>query len=251
MNNYVGSIDTDSGIATILSHFSTSYIEHVVDDSLRMRFRPFDQPMPNMVDILQRQFLSISVNSPDYTDKVAEVREETFKEIIYKICSFYNLTFTGDFQSMNIEEIYGIAHILYDIFISRFTDYMINFFVSYIIDNRDSIISYLKTTDDYVKPKEVGAYSPKLYIDPNYIAIHANINTVVYNMAAYDISLETLLRYFVDPITLQRLSGLLVDNNDIYKKHYASYILDQRYSAGVLTNIKLKLQSRTQEIMNI
>ena len=42
-----------------------------------------------------------------------------------------------------------------------------------------------------------------------------------------------------------------MDNGDIYKTHYACYILDQRYSAGVLTNIKLKLQAKTQEAMKI
>ena len=251
MNRYIGSIDTDAGIGTILSHFSTEYINHIIDDSLQMKFRPFDGPMPNMVDVLERQFQSILINTPEYSEKITEVRVESFKEIIFKICNFYNLSFMADLDSMNPQEIYGIAHTLYDIFISRFTEFMNNFFVSYIVNNADGIVSYLKVDETANKPKESSVYSSKKYIDPKFVLIHANINKVIYNMASYDIPLELLLSYFLDPITSNRLGTMITDNGDIYKTHYASYILDQRYSAGILTNIKLKLQSRTQEAIKI
>ena len=251
MINYTGSIDTDRGIGTILSNFSSDYINHIIGDSLNMRFRPFSGPMPNMVDVLERQFLSIASNSKDYVDKVNEVRTETYKEIILIICNYYNLTFTGDFDSMRIDEIYGITHTLYDIFISRFTDYLIDFFVSYIVNNADSIASYLKTDDTVVKPKDTSIYSSRNYIDPKFILIHCNVNKVIYDIAGHDISLQALLNYFVEPNISSRLNDLLADNGDIYKYHYTCYITDQRYSASLLTNIKLKLQSRTQEAFNI
>lgn len=250
MNGYMNRIDTDAAIGTILSHFDSEYINHVISDSLNMKFRPFDPPMPNMVDVLNRQFESIILNSPDYINEVRNVQTETYKEIINMICSYYNLTFTGDFDSMNPQEMYGAAHTLYDIFISRFTEYMINFFVHYIINNSDSIYAYLNSDENSKKPKENGAYS-KSFIDPKFIIIHANINQVIYNMASYDISLQEMIGYFVDRNSADYLISVLQDNNDIYKNHYASYIIDQRYSAGVLTNIKLNLQSRTQEALNI
>lgn len=251
MNGYHSSIDTDAGIGTILSHFSTEYIRHVIEDSLNMKFRPFSDAMPNMVDVLERQFLAIQNNAQNYTEKVSDVRVETYKEIILLISSYYNLQFVGNFDTMNPEEIHGIAHIMYDIFISRFTEFMINFYVSYIVNNADSIVSYLKTDETINKPKESGLYQPKNFIDEKYIIIHANVNKVIYNMAGYDIPLQVLLNYFLDPSSAMRLGSLLQDTGDIYKKHYACYILDQRYSAGVLTNIKLKLQARTQEAMQI
>ena len=251
MENYTGSIATDAAIGTILSNFSTEYIDHIIDNSLMMKFRPFDTPMPNMVDVLERQFLSIYDPALDYADKINEVRSETYKEIIIKICSFYNLSFVGDFENINITELYGIAHTLYDIFVSRFTDYMIDFLVSYIVNNADGISAYLNVDDASKKPKDSGVYSAKNYIDPKFILIHANVNQVIYNMAGYDIPLQQLLYYFLDPNTATRLLTLIVDNNDIYKTHYASYILDQRTTAGVLTNVKLKLQNRTQELISI
>lgn len=244
-------IDTDAGIGTILSNFSSEYINHVIEDSLMMKFRPFDGPMPNMVDVLNRQFLAILNNAPDYKDKIEYVRSETLQEIIQAICKFYNLSFMGDFESMEYMELYGIAHTMYDIFISRFTEYMLDFFVSYVIRNSDSIASYLANDPNTTKPKEQGLYAPDNFIDPKYILIHANINKVIYNMAGYDISLNDLLGFFLSPNDRAKMQSLLADNGDIYKTHYASYILDPKYSAGVLTNIKLSLQSKTQELINV
>lgn len=251
MNGYMGSIDTDAGIGTILSHFDSEYVNHIIEDSLNMKFRPFADPMPNIADVLNRQFLSVLVNCPDYKEKIDDVRRETFVEIINKICSYYNLSFDYDTDSSTTEELYGIAHILYDVFISRFTDYMIDFFVSYVVANADSICAYLERNENTKRPKETGLYSGKNYIDPKFILIHANINQVIYNMAGYDISLYQLINNFLDPNSAAYINSMLTDNGDIYKTHYAIYILDQRYSAGVLTNIKLKLQSRTQEAMKI
>lgn len=250
MNGSINNIDTDAGIGTILSNFSTDYITHVIEDSLNMRFRPFDGPMPNMVDVYDRQFKSIYNHAPDYVDKVTEVRDETFKEIINMICKFYNINCVADLDSMNYLQLFGFAHTLYDIFISNFTEYMINFFVSYIVNNADSIVSYLNIDDSTNKPKEVGSYNSRNYIDSKYILIHANINQVVYNMAGYDIKLNTLFDYFLGP-NLQDFKNSFEDNGDIYKHFYACFVLDQRYSSSVLTNIKLKLQSATQEALKI
>ena len=128
---------------------------------------------------------------------------------------------------------------------------MIDFFVSYIVDNADSIANYLRLDETSVKPKESGVYNSEDYIDPKYILIHANINQVIYNMAAYDISLETLLNYFLKNSVAAQISSLLEDCGDIYKNYYACYILDQRYAPGVLTNIKLQLQGRTKQISEL
>jgi hypothetical protein len=70
-------------------------------------------------------------------------------------------------------------------------------------------------------------------------------------MTSYDIPLNVLLGFFTDPATANRLSMLISDNNDIFKNHYASYINDPRYMAEVLTVIKLKLQSKTMQALQI
>ena len=118
----IGSIDTDSAIGSILSNFSSDYVIHVMEDSLNMRFRPFMDGMPNMPDILERQFNLIRQNAADYTENIEDVRIATYGEIINMICKYYGLTFNGDINSMDSMEVYGIARTLYDIFVARFTD---------------------------------------------------------------------------------------------------------------------------------
>lgn len=249
-NSFAGSIDTDMAIGSILSNFETAWVMNTVHDSLQMRFRPFAQPMPNYVDILERQFNTIIMAGPDYVEKIQETRNETYKEIIQAICGYYNLVFTKPFEEVNPVELYGITHSLYDIFVSRFTDYMIEFYIKYIINNMDSIYAYLVADENIKKPKEKDTMA-KSYIDPKFQLIHANLNKIIINMTTYDVPIESLLVYFVDQNTAHTLSQLLVDTGDLYKNYYAIYLQDQRYMAQLLTRIKLELQSRTQESFNV
>ena len=250
MNNYTGSIDTDMAIGSILSNFDTSWVMNTIHDSLNMKFRPFGEPMPNFVDILNRQFDSVIDAGPDYKEKINETKIDTYKEIITAICDYYGLVFTEPFEEINPVELYGIAHTMYDIFISRFTDYMIHFFVTYITQNIDSIYNYLMNDDTVKKPRDKDI-PVKSYVNPKFHIIHANLNKIVMNLISYDIPLNTLLSYFVDQNTLYRLSMLLTDTGDIFKNHYAVYLQDQRYMADLLTSIKLKLQSNTQEAFSV
>lgn len=248
MQNYNNFIDTDMAIGTILSNFETPWIMNSVQDSLNMRFRPFNEPMPNFVDILSRQFATLDATSGDYREQVANVRDDTYKEIITCICNYYNLSFNTPFDDLSPQELFGVAHTMYDIFISRFTLYMIDFFTQYIVTNKDSIYNYLIADDSIKKPKEKDT-PIRNYIDPKFQLIHANVNMIIMNMAAYDISLETLLDFFLDPMGSLRLKQLLSDNGDIFKNYYAIYLQDQRYMADLLTSIKLRLQARTQEVI--
>ncbi len=248
MNNFSRSIDTDAAIGSILSNFDSAWIIHTVQDSLNMRFRPFADPMPNFVDITNRKFDTILIASPDYAETINSTKEETFREIINTICNYYNLTI--DIDSILSMELYGVAHMLYDIFISRFTDYMVSFYIRYVMGNIDNIYSYLSNDESVKKPREKDM-PVKSYIDPKFQLIHANLNKVILNMASYDIPLEVLLSYFVDPATAQRLGMLLNDKGDIYKNYYASYLLNDAYMAELLTCIKLELQKYTQTAYDI
>ena len=249
----MAAIDTDAAIGTILSNFSSDYINHVMEDSLQleMRFRPFGDQLPNFVDVLNRNLMAVLAESPDYADKVMEVRIETFKEIILMICNHYNLRFCVPFEEIAPEELYGIAQKMYEVFISSYSENLINFFTSYIVKNADQIIQYLQSDPTAIKPKETGIYDASHYIDPKFILIHANMNKVIYNMASYDIDLPTLFSYFFEPVTWNRMIQLLQDCGDIYKNHFAICITDARFTAGVLTNVKLRLQSMTYQAIDI
>ena len=127
---------------------------------------------------------------------------------------------------------------------------MVDFYIRYIMINIDSIYAYLVADESIKKPREKDM-TVKSYIDPKFQLIHANLNKVILNTAAYDIPLQSLLSFFVDQPTSIRLGMILSDKGDIYKNYYASYLQDQRYMAELLTCIKLKLQSKTQEAYDI
>jgi len=247
MDNNFNSIVTDYGLATILSNFESDYIIHIVQDSLTMRFRPFEtSPMPNIVDIYQRYFLDIQKNSDgSYQEQIESVKHDTYEEIINVICSFYNISPNINLDDYSGDRLYSITRILYDIFVCRFSENFINFIVRYIIYNSDAIYSYLDKQEDTIKPKEVGQFDSKYYLDNKFILIHANLNTIVYNMVSYDISLDDLFKYFLDNKTYNEFSNLFVENTNVFKEHFAPYITDQIYQAGVLTNVKLQLQAET------
>jgi hypothetical protein len=253
MSKNFNSITTDYGLATILSNFESDYIIHIVKDSLTMKFRPFEStPMPNIVDIYQRNFLDIEQNSDqEYLEKIESVKHDTYEEIINIICSYYDISYTIDLSEYSGDRLYSICRILYDIFVCRFSENFISFIVKYIISNCDSIYSYLEKDENSIKPKEIGQYDRKNYLDNKFILIHANLNTVIYNMTSYDISLNELFGYFLDTKTYNEFSNIFVENTNVFKNHFAIYINDPIYQAGVMTNAKLLLQSETINMSHI
>ena len=245
---YTKSLDTDMAIGSILSNFESSWVMHSIQDSLNMRFRPFVGAMPNYVDILNRQFAAILDAGPDYVEKIVDTRDSTYREIIDTICGYYNLEFAYD--NITQLELYGVTRTMYEVFVARFTDYLVNFYIQFIINNIDNIYAYLVNDETVKKPREKDMMA-KSYISPKYQLIHANLNKVILNMISYDIPLENLLASFLDPQSAARLSQLLTDKGDIYKNYYAIYLTDQRYMAELLTMIRLQLQARTQEAFSI
>jgi len=244
-------IDTDYGIGTILSRFDSEYITNLIQTSIEQKFRPFSEPMPNMVAVLSRQFKGVLDNSPDYKEQVQKVEVETYQEIIQMICNYYNLSFDRDADDLYGDNIRTLAYIMYDIFVARFTEYLIGFFVSYINRNSDFIYSYLYNDPDAKKARENSNVAQRMYTNPKFSLIHANLNRVIINMASYDIPFGELLKYLTDYNTAAKISQYITDQNDIYKYHFASYVLNQDTMSGILTSVKLALQSETISNVNV
>lgn len=240
----MSAIDTDAALASILSNFDSEYINDIVSDSINRKFNPFGSDMPNIVDILDRQFKAVLANSPDYKDEITECKIKTYFEILQIICNYYNLSINFDPYSIDEIELYGITRSMYEVLVSSFTNTIINFFVSYIMQNVDSIVAYINQDPNAKKPKD-NQIDPSMFIDSKFILIHANMNYIIYNMASYDIPIDQMFRYIFDQNTSDRLNNLFSDLGDFYKNHFASYIMDPKSTAGLLTNIKLTLQSTT------
>lgn len=246
--DYFGSVDTDAGLATILSRFDSQYIVDVVSDSLKMRFRPFNLPMPNMVQIIERNFQIVYEMSPDYKEKIDQCKIDTYREFINIICNFYNLTYSEEIASMDMASLHSFSYMLYDVFVSRFTEHMIEFFSNYIVKNVDEIIAMLDSNPNTIRIKDNTMYQSKQFTDSKWILIHQNVNNILYNMTAYDITLEDMVKYFIpDPNLADWFLNLVVDNGNIYKNHYCIYIANESTAASVFTEVKFALQRKTQE----
>ena len=66
-------------------------------------------------------------------------------------------------------------------------------------------------------------------------------------MTAYDIPMNQLLTIITNNETAVTLCNNLTDLGDLYKYYYASFVLDPKSKADMLTCIKLALQAKTQE----
>lgn len=243
-NNSAQIINSERAVGTILSNFGSDFIMDVIDDNLKMKFRPFHSGSPNYVNILEQQFNMTKTMNPAYIDQIEEKRSTTYREIINRICTSYNLLFVGEQNNeLNPNELYNIAAVLYDVFITNFTERMINFFVTYIVSNKEDIYKTIDGAEEYKKNKEITAYGRKIYTDSMLVVIHGNLNSVLDNIAGHDIPMTVLLTYLTDPNIASYLSTILQDAGDLYKYHYGSYIINPSTRAELFTAIKLSMQS--------
>ena len=130
------------------------------------------------------------------------------------------------------------------------TNYRIWTCRNYIINNTPSIYAYLIKDPNVRKVKDLEPI-PGTFIDEKFLLVQSNINTVIQNMAAYDIPLPTLLNYFCGYEMSARLQELLLDNGDIFKNYYASYIMNQSTCSDVMTCVKLTLQNKVMNTITM
>ena len=241
-NKTISNINADKALTSILSNFDSNYILHIVTDSLEMKFRPYSNSLPGIYSI-EGKFINLleNVEDPSSREKILEVREQTYLEIIDIICNYYNI----QFRPAEDLDIYSAVFWIYNFFVSDFTNTLINFYVNYIIKEKDGIYSYLNL-DSCKKDKDSATiYSKKVCPDEKISIIHANIESVLDNISGFDIGFQNLVTYSLGN-QQQLISFLLssvVDINDVFKYHFAS-LLQSQYRADVITCVKLALQQR-------
>lgn len=238
-------INTDRAISDILSNFSDDYIENMVSDSLSYKFRPFNTRMPNIVYVLQEKFRCIYANyTGDNKEQIDQTVNDTYMEIIETICKYYGLRIAAEIPD---ETLFSLAYVMYQIFVSEFTDRMINMFTDYIMNHIDDLIATMPDKHKIIKT----TYAKKLYTNEiqnqNYIIIYDNLDYVLDVVETQDISLYNLLIYLSNPEIATFITSYIVDVGDIYRNCYVSYILDPASKTDMITSIKLKLVAMTAQ----
>ena len=243
-NFAIAGLSTDYEISTILGNFSEDYIYDIMRSALDYRFRPFGPRSPEYPVILKQQFENIKLHSTGHDNEILEKEEETYLNIIKIICDYYQLRITEEIPTLG--QAYTLAYYMYKIFCSEFSDRMINMFSNYIINNKISLVNSLASIN-VTKTN----YSNSIYTDKDYIAIYDNMQAVLEMIASLDIQFEDLVSYLSDNTVANMICTYIQDSGDIYKNHFAVYILNPATTAEMLSSIRLNFVNKTMQNMSL
>lgn len=238
-NKVVAGISTDYEIASILNNFSDFLITDMINESIKYRFRPFGLRLPNYPDIFTSNLNNVLVHSVDHDEEIIEKKEEVQRLIIDTIGENFGFQVSSEIPT---EQLYPLCYLLYQIFVSEFTDRMLNFYTQYIIDNMDEILKYIKQ-DEVTK----SSYSKKIYNNQDLGIIYDNMIKVMDIVAALDIRLPELITYLSTQETSDFICSYIEEIDDIYKKNFAVYITNSTTIADVITSVRLKFVQATIE----
>ena len=120
---------------------------------------------------------------------------------------------------------------------------MVNFFVSFIINNKDSLYNALNL-DAIKKNKDSSLmYGKKIYADQKYILISANIEKVIKYISSLDIRLVNIFQStYTNPEIVMFLDNAFADRGNFFNAYYCSIINRPEELPIVITNIRLQLQ---------
>lgn len=237
-NQMLSNVNTDAILAETLTNFNTTYIIDVVRRSIDIRFRPYSTAMPGLNSIeMNFQEMLANFTDRDQQARILDVRRQTYDEIISIVCQYYNLKYTPNDDIDN----YTVAYFLYHVLVSNFTETIINFFVRYIIDHQDDIYKTITIPEN---KEALDNYSRKLYGSAAKLGhIHSQINKVMNNISASNITFEQILHYGSgDPSCINILTNTISDLGDIWSLRFAHYLIGVGTRADLITTVKLQLQ---------
>lgn len=239
-------INIDNALAAILDKFDSSYVMDVIENSLQIKFRPYDQPMPNIVYGFEQQFSEILRGFTSNQDDIIVKRQETYANVIDTLCRKYSLQFNATDET----DYYSAAFYLYRFLVSEFTSNIITFYTNFLIQEKDMLVESLDIKDSK-KNDSYMAYSAKLFKSEKLSLIHGNIGTVISNMSTLDIDLYRILNsIYADTSVARYIFSLITDCGNFFQTHFESYAIDPLYGPEIQTQIKLSLQTCASELVD-
>ena len=236
-------ISNEHNITELLSHLDSDYVLETIKDKLNNRNFATFLSEPNIVASFEENFKMMNQQFPGDDDNIKNVRYNVYKNIIIILCEKYNLRFNFDDDNIDL---YTAAYYLYDFLVSNYRPIMVNFFTSFIVNNKDSLYNNLNL-ESYKKNKDSGTmYNKKVYgiaADQKYVIIGANIEKVINYIKTLDISLYNIFQStYVDPKLVEFLDNAVADNGNFFNDFYCNIILRQELMPIIITDIRLQLQ---------
>lgn len=237
LNDKVYELQANNQLSTILSQFDANFGIDVIGDILESKFNRFDiVPTSNMVSSFEDNFKELYINFPNDRENIDESREEVYREVIDTICKRYNLEFT---DGGGLIDFYSIAYYLYDFFISRFNEYLVKFYCSYIEQEKDNLYSLLKVENNKDYKNNLSKYN---YKDEVLGALTNELITVINGIKLLEIPDYNVYKLIYDD---ENIIALLMNN--IYPKTplfvlFNSILFNPELYPIIITHIRMRLQ---------
>ena len=233
-------IRNEYNLTEILGRFDSNYIFDIINDKLNNINYYNTLQEPNVVISFEENFKLMNDNFPGDSDNIRIIREQVYTDIINILCQFYNLQFNEDDDTIDR---FTLVYYLYDFLVSEKTIIMVNFYTSFIVNNKDSLVRILNL-DEYKKSRESAAiYGKRMYNNNEYGVISANMTKVINHIATLDISLLNIFQStYTDPMVVELLDRAIMDKGNFFNDHYNAAIQQPDVLPIIITNIRLELQ---------
>ena len=225
-------INSEYNITELLSHFDADYILSVLEDELNSINIASTIIKPNIVTSFEENFKTMREEFPGDEANIVSIREKVYMNIIEILCNKFNLQF--NYNDETIDK-YTAAYYAYDFLVCNRNNIMINFFTSFIINNKNSINVEKKNKDSSV------VYNKNIYTDPKLIAISANMEKVIKYISEIDVRLVDIFSStYINQETVMFLDNAFADRGNFFKTYYCNISTEDM--PIVITNIRLQLQ---------
>lgn len=239
-------ISNEFNITELLAHFDANYIFDVLNDKLENIDYSASLPEPNIVVSFEENFKLMNENYPGDSQNIRTIREQVYTDIIKILCDKFNLQFNTVDDTIDK---YTAAFYLYDFLVCNRNNIMVNFFVSFIVNNKESLCRFLNLEDFRKSKDSAAAYSKRVYEDQKYAIISANMTKVINHIANLDI---TLLNIFQSTYTIigvvEFLDNAIADRGNFFRDYYCSVLSRQDILPLIITSIRLELQKLVGDI---
>lgn len=245
-SSMIYNIVSDNELASILNYFNDDYLLHIINYNMTNKFKPYNLPMPNLVSSLEIQYNTI-IDNYGPLQEIAQKRIYTYQMIISTICEQCGMEY--DIDGIDI---YSAANIIYDLFITNFSNNIINFFTNYIVKERNVLYSGLNLSALKKSKDSTTIYSKKIFYKSIKLGIiNANLELVLDSMKVFDITFEDVLGFIYPKNVVLFILSIIKPKEDFYKTIFVPIVENPEYRSLLITSIRLNMQSNYADLQDL
>lgn len=239
------SLVAEGEVSTILANFNSSYIYDVVSDLMDDRYNSFSIiPKSNFIDELELSFKQLYEQFPSDKDNIYYVRFTIYNEVVNIISNKSGVKFV--IEDPESVDIYYFASCVFDLFISRYNDYVFNFLYNFIVTQKDFIYNQLNLST-VKKSKDISTLYNKEYYSNDVLAvISARLYTSIDFITGLDFDAQTTLGYMYsstgDKSKIEYLSQFIDSSADLFKIMILPILKNDSVCPSIVSAIKMELQ---------